>query len=143
MRHWRGEHVSFWRRAIGSLLLVVTALTLPTPALRCACAGQMAARMAAVAGHGCPRCHESAAPTSTPRLSAARCCRAQLAPTTPGVAPARVALDRIESISSVALVPHHAAVMAVAIDAASRAPPDIALRSGAPPDSYLSDTLRL
>jgi len=135
-----GAFVNGWRRAIGGFLLVVMALTLPSPALRCACAARMAAQMRAQGG--CPRCHD-AAPTGTPQLSAARCCRTSLAPTTPGVAPARVALDRIDAAASLVAVPVASAALAVSIETASRAPPDITLRSGAPPDSYLSDFLRL
>jgi len=132
--------VNGWRRVIGGLLLVVMALTLPSPALRCACAARMAAQMRAQ--RGCPRCHE-AAPTALPQLSAARCCRTTLAPMTPGVAPARVALDRIDAAASLVATPVASAALAVAIETASRAPPDVARRSGAPPDSYLSAFLRL
>ena len=129
-----------WRRVIGGLLLMVMALTLPSPALRCACAARMAAQMRMQ--RGCPRCHE-AAPTNAPQLSAARCCRTTLAPTTPGVAPARVALERIDSAASLVALAVASAAPTISIETASRAPPDIALRNGAPPDSYLSDFLRL
>ena len=127
-----------WRRVIGRLLLVVMALTLPSPALRCACAARMAAQMQA--RRGC--CH-TAPSTRAPQLSAARCCRTALAPTTPGDAPARVALERIDSATSLLAAPVASVALAISIETASRAPPDILLRPGAPPDSYLSDFLRL